>query len=224
MDAQPKRRAGVDREQKAEVLREVLAESEHLLRRQARRHSELPEDAEDALQSALALFIERYRGDCDPLAWLQTTVKREAWALRRRSSRRARAQPRRRRRRRRRRAAMDRGAPQRSSYSRRARRARRGVGRAPGADRPPEARPAPRPGAARHRAELRGDLQRHWLDLHESGRPATAASFPVGNGESRYPAARRLRGIRRSADDRIQSGACAQQLLDVRSPGGSAPS
>jgi RNA polymerase sigma factor (sigma-70 family) len=88
MDAQPKRRAGVDREQKAEVLREVLAESEHLLRRQARRHSELPEDAEDALQSAFVLFIERYRAACDPLAWLYTTVKREAWALRRKASRR----------------------------------------------------------------------------------------------------------------------------------------
>jgi RNA polymerase sigma factor (sigma-70 family) len=88
MDAQPKTRAPVDREQNAEVLQRVLAESEHLLRRQALRHAELPEDAEDALQSALVLFIERYRADCDPLAWLYTTVKREAWALRRRASRR----------------------------------------------------------------------------------------------------------------------------------------
>ena len=70
------------------MLAEVLAGSEHLLRRQARRHAELPEDAEDALQSACVLFIERYRGDCDPLAWLYTTVKREAWGLRRRASRR----------------------------------------------------------------------------------------------------------------------------------------
>ena len=30
------------------------------------------------------LFLERFRGDCEPLAWLYTTVKREAWALRRR--------------------------------------------------------------------------------------------------------------------------------------------
>jgi RNA polymerase sigma factor (sigma-70 family) len=88
MDARPKRRAAGDRERNAEALRRVPAESEQLLRRQARRHSELPEDAEDALQSAYLLFIERYRSDCDPLAWLYTTVKREAWALWRRSSRR----------------------------------------------------------------------------------------------------------------------------------------
>ena len=88
MAAQPKSRASANRERNAELLAEVLAQSEHLLRRQARRHAELLEDAEDALQSACVLFIERYRGDCDPLAWLYTTVKREAWGLRRRASRR----------------------------------------------------------------------------------------------------------------------------------------
>jgi DNA-directed RNA polymerase specialized sigma24 family protein len=88
VDAQPKIRAAVDRERNGEVLQRVLAESERLLRRQACRHAELPEDAEDALQSAYALFVGRYRGDCDPLAWLYTTVKREAWALRRKPSRR----------------------------------------------------------------------------------------------------------------------------------------
>ena len=88
MDAQPKSRASANRERNAELLQAVLAESEHLLRRQARRHAELPEDAEDALQSACLLFIERYRGDCEPLAWLFTTVKREAWRMRRRASRR----------------------------------------------------------------------------------------------------------------------------------------
>ena len=88
MDAQPNSRASVNRERNAELLAAVLAESEHLLRRQARRHAELPEDAEDALQSACLLFIERYRGDCEPLAWLHTTVKREAWRMRRRACRR----------------------------------------------------------------------------------------------------------------------------------------
>ncbi len=88
MDAQPNSRAAVKRERNAELLEAVLAESEALLRRQARRHAELPEDAEDALSSACVLFIERYRGDCDPLAWLQTTVKREAWRMRRKASRR----------------------------------------------------------------------------------------------------------------------------------------
>ncbi|MEK6250487.1 MAG: sigma factor [Actinomycetota bacterium] len=66
----------------------MLQRSERLLRQQARKHAELPEDAEDALQSAYVLFIERYRGDWEPLAWLYTTVKREAWGLRRKVSRR----------------------------------------------------------------------------------------------------------------------------------------
>jgi RNA polymerase sigma factor (sigma-70 family) len=39
------------------------------------------------LQSAYLLFLERYNGVGEPLAWLYTTVKREAWALRRRASR-----------------------------------------------------------------------------------------------------------------------------------------
>ncbi len=88
MDAQPKSRASVNREANAKLLCELLSQSEQLLRHQARKHAELPEDAEDALQSAYLRFIERYRGDWEPLAWLQTTVKREAWALRRRPSRR----------------------------------------------------------------------------------------------------------------------------------------
>ncbi len=87
MATQQKSRASVNREANAEVLRKVLARSEQLLRRQAERHGEFPEDAEDALQSAYLLFIERYRGDCDPVAWLQTTVKREAWGIRRKASR-----------------------------------------------------------------------------------------------------------------------------------------
>lgn len=88
MDAQPKLRASVNHERNAALLCELLQRSEHLLRQQARNHAELAEDAEDALQSAFVLFIERYRGDWEPLAWLYTTVKREAWALRRKVSRR----------------------------------------------------------------------------------------------------------------------------------------
>ncbi len=88
MDTQPKSRASVDREANAELLCEVLEASSVLLRSHARSHAELPEDAEDALQSSCILFIERYRGDCDPLAWLHTTVKREAWRMRRKASRR----------------------------------------------------------------------------------------------------------------------------------------
>jgi len=53
MATQPKSRASVNREANAEVLRDLLARSEHLLRRQAERHAEFSEDAEDALQEAL---------------------------------------------------------------------------------------------------------------------------------------------------------------------------
>ncbi len=87
MDAQPKPRASVNRERNAELLCELLTQSDHLLRRQARQHAQLPEDADDALQFAYLRFIERYRGDCEPLAWLYTTVKREAWSMRRKASR-----------------------------------------------------------------------------------------------------------------------------------------
>ena len=75
------------REQNARVLAEVLERKGHLLRRQARRHAELPDDVDDALQSAYLLFLERYNGVGEPLAWLYTTVKREAWAIRRRGFR-----------------------------------------------------------------------------------------------------------------------------------------
>ena len=88
MDAQPRSRESVDRDRNAALLCELLQRSEHLLRQQARKHAELAEDADDVLQSAYLRFIERYRGDWEPLAWLYTTVKREAWALRRKVSRR----------------------------------------------------------------------------------------------------------------------------------------
>jgi len=42
---------------------------------------------DDALQTAYLRFIERYAGIGEPLAWLYTTVKREAWAIRGRRSR-----------------------------------------------------------------------------------------------------------------------------------------
>lgn len=88
MAAQPDSRRPADlRERNAQLLTEVLQRDEHRLRRQARRHSERHLDAEDALQSAYVLFLERYNGLGEPLAWLYTTVKREAWAIRRRGSR-----------------------------------------------------------------------------------------------------------------------------------------
>ena len=88
MAAQPDSRSNTSqRERNAQLLTEVLQRSEHLLRRQANRHAELPDDVDDALQSAYLRFVERYNGLGEPLAWLYTTVKREAWAMRRRGSR-----------------------------------------------------------------------------------------------------------------------------------------
>ena len=89
MAAQPKPRPTAEqRKRNAQLLSDLLDQSEHRLRRQANRHAQLPEDVEDALQSAYALFLERFRGDCEPLAWLYTTVKREAWARGRQAGRR----------------------------------------------------------------------------------------------------------------------------------------
>jgi RNA polymerase sigma factor (sigma-70 family) len=89
MATQPDSRPSAhQRERNAQLLCEILQRDERRLRRQARRHAELPDDADDALQTAYALFLERYGGRGEPLAWLYTTVKREAWAIRRRRSRR----------------------------------------------------------------------------------------------------------------------------------------
>ena len=88
MAAQPKSSPGAtQRHRNAQLLSDLLHQKEHLLRRQATRHADGPDDVDDALQSAYTLFLERFRGDCEPLAWLYTTVKREAWAIRRRASR-----------------------------------------------------------------------------------------------------------------------------------------
>ena len=75
------------RERNAELLSEVLRLHEHRLRRQALRHAQLADDVDDALQTAYLRFLERYSGLGEPLAWLYTTVKREAWAMRSRSAR-----------------------------------------------------------------------------------------------------------------------------------------
>jgi RNA polymerase sigma factor (sigma-70 family) len=70
------------------LLSELLAVKRHLLLRQARKHAQLEVDAEEALQSAYALFIERYDGRFDALPWLLTTIKREAWQIAKRAHRR----------------------------------------------------------------------------------------------------------------------------------------
>ena len=89
MDTQPKSPLpDAQRCRNAQILEEILGRDPSLLRNHARRHAEHRDDADDALQSAYILFLQRFRGDCEPLAWLYTTVKREAWRIRRRSSRR----------------------------------------------------------------------------------------------------------------------------------------
>ena len=72
----------------AQTLSELLQRDAHRLRRQARKHAEFPADVDDVLQTAFLRFLERYRGVGEPLAWLYTTVKREAWAVSRHRSRR----------------------------------------------------------------------------------------------------------------------------------------
>lgn len=77
-----------DPRQNAALLEEVIARAGSLLRAQARRHAQLPDDAEEALNSAYALFIERFDSRYRPIPWLQTTVKREAWRIAKRAWRR----------------------------------------------------------------------------------------------------------------------------------------
>ena len=70
------------------MLEATLRSSKAMLLAQARKHASIPEDAEEALQSACALFIERFDPRYPPLAWLQTTIKREAWRIAKRAYRR----------------------------------------------------------------------------------------------------------------------------------------
>ena len=75
-------------ERNADVLRAVIAREEGVLRCQARKHAQRPDDVEEVLQRAYLLFLERYQERYEPVAWLQTTVKREAWRIARRAYRR----------------------------------------------------------------------------------------------------------------------------------------
>ncbi len=69
------------RTQNARLLEELIASHGVRLRRQAQRHSKLAEEAEDALQNAYALFLERYHGRLPALPYLLTTIKHSAWQL-----------------------------------------------------------------------------------------------------------------------------------------------
>src|SRR5262245_28694831 len=86
--ASARTRPTAPRRRRAELPTPPLPQHSTALLRQARKHAERPDDAEEALQRACLLFLERYHYRHHPLAWLQTTVKREAWAIARRSHRR----------------------------------------------------------------------------------------------------------------------------------------
>jgi RNA polymerase sigma factor (sigma-70 family) len=69
------------RTENAPLLERLIGAHDSLLRRQAAKHSERSADAEDALQDAYALFIERYHGRLPALPYLMTTIKHSAWAI-----------------------------------------------------------------------------------------------------------------------------------------------
>jgi RNA polymerase sigma factor (sigma-70 family) len=76
------------RAENASLLERLIGAHGSLLRRQAANHSYRSADAEDALQDAYALFIERYHGRLPALPYLMTTIKHSAWAIARRVDRR----------------------------------------------------------------------------------------------------------------------------------------
>lgn len=71
----------------AALLGRVLDEGQPQLRRQAFVHSNGGVDPDDVLQHAYELFIERFHPPYQPLPWLMTTIKHEAWSQRRRTYR-----------------------------------------------------------------------------------------------------------------------------------------
>jgi len=76
--------------ERSELLEAVMREEGALLRRQAFRHSQSAEAAEEALQDAAVQFLRRFEGETanHALRWMLTTVKRCAWAITRRERRR----------------------------------------------------------------------------------------------------------------------------------------
>jgi RNA polymerase sigma factor (sigma-70 family) len=70
------------------LLHEVAARHQRHLRAVARRHSASVDDADDALQSAYAIFLAGFDDEEQyAVPWLTTTLKREAWAVHRRRQR-----------------------------------------------------------------------------------------------------------------------------------------
>lgn len=81
-------RAEQDRQREnAQLLEDLLRKGHSRLRSQAFLHSNGGVDPEDVLQRSYELFIERFQPPYQPLPWLMTTIKHEAWSQRRRAHR-----------------------------------------------------------------------------------------------------------------------------------------
>src|ERR1700730_5374120 len=85
MATQPKSEQ-LSSQQRGELLDQLLKEHGAKLRAQTRRNSQLPSDADDALQDACVAFLRFYDGPggLDALRWMQLVSKRCAWAIGRR--------------------------------------------------------------------------------------------------------------------------------------------
>jgi RNA polymerase sigma factor (sigma-70 family) len=70
------------------LLGEIALRHQSHLRAVARRHAANADDAEDALQSAYAIFLAHFdQEEQYAVPWLTTTLKREAWSVHRRRRR-----------------------------------------------------------------------------------------------------------------------------------------
>ncbi len=76
-------------EASSKIAAGIFARHRHNLLLVARLHSSSADDAEEALQDALILFIENYdpASGAPPLAWLTLTLKRRCWAIAKRAGR-----------------------------------------------------------------------------------------------------------------------------------------
>jgi DNA-directed RNA polymerase specialized sigma24 family protein len=88
MATQPKSEQ-LSSQQRGELLDQLLKEHGAKLRAQTRRNSQLPSDADDALQDACVAFLRFYDGPggLDALRWMQLVSKRCAWVIGRRGHR-----------------------------------------------------------------------------------------------------------------------------------------
>jgi RNA polymerase sigma factor (sigma-70 family) len=82
----PRPRPAENREERAAKLDDLLRSRGELLRHQARRHSVIEADADDALADACISFLRFYEGDDgrDALRFMLTVVKHAAWGIARR--------------------------------------------------------------------------------------------------------------------------------------------